>query len=452
MVLRRIIMREKIPHLKQIVCGIIAVLCVGLGLFIARDTQPPEIAAINQTVDYGTKLSVSDLVTIKDNRSQEFETSILSKNLRGLTIDYDNQFIVFDDVGSYEIKLSAADKAGNESEGKVLVDVKDSKAPELASFTSDVHTGYGEELKLHLNEKTSGDAIEIQAEDKTDISAQILGIKTADKKEVSTDSYVLNDNKTSIIFSDLGKYILTFSVLDEFSNSITGDVVVDVTDTTSPELKGIKTEYVLSENDDAPEYLDGVTAIDEIDGEITKNISLDAVNVSYGVVGEYTVVYSVSDNAGNICKKEIPVIVKDSTPPVLSLEKSSFTLTEGDSQPDYRSSISATDAIDGDLSGNIEIDDSDVDYDSPGTYYVTCRIADSNGNASSKKISVKIKAIQNEDDNDSGSDSGSSGGGTVLITRTGECYHTHKCGNGNYFPVSLSEALNRGLRPCKKCY
>ena len=48
-------MREKIPHLKQIVCGMIAVLCVGLGLFIARDTQPPEIAAINQTVDYGTK-------------------------------------------------------------------------------------------------------------------------------------------------------------------------------------------------------------------------------------------------------------------------------------------------------------------------------------------------------------------------------------------------------------
>ena len=51
-------------------------------------------------------------MTIKDNRSQEFETSILSKNLRGLTIDYDNQFIVFDDVGSYEIELSAADKAG----------------------------------------------------------------------------------------------------------------------------------------------------------------------------------------------------------------------------------------------------------------------------------------------------------------------------------------------------
>lgn len=46
----------------------------------------------------------------------------------------------------------------------------------------------------------------------------------------------------------------------------------------------------------------------------------------------------------------------------------------------------------------------------------------------------------------------SGSGGTVLITRTGECYHTHKCGNGTYFKVSLKEAKARGLRPCKKCY
>ena len=40
----------------------------------------------------------------------------------------------------------------------------------------------------------------------------------------------------------------------------------------------------------------------------------------------------------------------------------------------------------------------------------------------------------------------------VMITKTGECYHTHKCGNGTYFWVSFSEAQSRGLRPCQKCY
>ncbi|MFR2834769.1 MAG: hypothetical protein ACLTCX_12140, partial [Enterococcus sp.] len=40
----------------------------------------------------------------------------------------------------------------------------------------------------------------------------------------------------------------------------------------------------------------------------------------------------------------------------------------------------------------------------------------------------------------------------VMITRTGKKYHTHKCGNGTYFPATLSEALSKGLTPCEKCY
>lgn len=46
----------------------------------------------------------------------------------------------------------------------------------------------------------------------------------------------------------------------------------------------------------------------------------------------------------------------------------------------------------------------------------------------------------------------SSSGGSVYITRTGSKYHRCKCGNGNYYQVSLSEAKSRGLTPCSKCY
>lgn len=41
---------------------------------------------------------------------------------------------------------------------------------------------------------------------------------------------------------------------------------------------------------------------------------------------------------------------------------------------------------------------------------------------------------------------------TVYITATGAKYHTHQCGNGNYYPASLSTALAKGLTPCQKCY
>ena len=40
----------------------------------------------------------------------------------------------------------------------------------------------------------------------------------------------------------------------------------------------------------------------------------------------------------------------------------------------------------------------------------------------------------------------------VYVTPTGECYHTHACGRGNYYKASLSTAKSRGLRPCQKCY
>lgn len=40
----------------------------------------------------------------------------------------------------------------------------------------------------------------------------------------------------------------------------------------------------------------------------------------------------------------------------------------------------------------------------------------------------------------------------VYVTPTGSKYHTHKCGNGNFYQTTLSEAKARGLTPCKKCY
>lgn len=40
----------------------------------------------------------------------------------------------------------------------------------------------------------------------------------------------------------------------------------------------------------------------------------------------------------------------------------------------------------------------------------------------------------------------------VYVTRTGSKYHTHKCGNGNFYQTTLSAAKARGLTPCSKCY
>ena len=41
---------------------------------------------------------------------------------------------------------------------------------------------------------------------------------------------------------------------------------------------------------------------------------------------------------------------------------------------------------------------------------------------------------------------------TVYRTKSGKCYHyENPCGNGEYSPISLKEALDEGLDPCEKC-
>lgn len=70
----------------------------------------------------------------------------------------------------------------------------------------------------------------------------------------------------------------------------------------------------------------------------------------------------------------------------------------------------------------------------------------SSGTASTDSISEDSSSAS------SSADSGATNSQTVLVTRTGSKYHTHKCGNGTYYEATLDEALARGLTPCDKCY
>lgn len=78
-------------------------------------------------------------------------------------------------------------------------------------------------------------------------------------------------------------------------------------DTTAPVLSGV--DDVTVEQDSEFEPLAGVSATDDVDGDVT-----DAVKVSGSVdaakPGEYVLTYTVSDKAGNTATAESTVIVK----------------------------------------------------------------------------------------------------------------------------------------------
>ncbi|MGI9276709.1 MAG: immunoglobulin-like domain-containing protein [Endozoicomonas sp.] len=130
-----------------------------------------------------------------------------------------------------------------------------------------------------------------------------------------------------------------------------------------------------------------VTATDAVDGEIT---AIGYEGPFLFPLGDTTVYFTASDSAGNTGRAEATVTVSDQAGPVITLKgDSSLTLNVGEGFSDP--GATATDNVDGDLSGNIQISGS-VDVDSVGVYTLTYEVTDSAGNAAervTRSISVQ---------------------------------------------------------------
>lgn len=229
---------------------------------------------------------------------------------------------------------------------------------------------------------------------------------------------------------------------------------------TDTQLPTITAEQLTVEYGDTLNYSDLVSVTDDSSDQIELSVinsDLDGVTidednetVTLNVLGTVEITVSATDESGNVDEAKVSIVVEDHVQPVLSLSQTTFSLTVGDAAPNYVSVANASDNVEGDLTETISVDASKVNYNSPGTYEVIYAVSDSSGNVTYQTATVTVAARPQPAS--SSNETSGSGGSQVMITRTGECYHTHKCGNGTYFWVSFSEAQSRGLRPCQKCY
>jgi hypothetical protein len=163
-------------------------------------------------------------------------------------------------------------------------------------------------------------------------------------------------------------------------------------DTTSPVINGLKDfEYVIGDN--IPDFSNSITAIDDVDGDISTSITFDQTEVDFSTPGTYTVTVLVTDSSGNETEATFNVIVTlESIPPVISGAKD-FSFQRFSKEVDAFSGISALDNVDGDVTDKIVFDDSLVNYDAPGTYDAFYRVTDAAGNETEIKISVTITGL-----------------------------------------------------------
>lgn len=342
---------------KRRISAILAMALAGSMVLAGCGGSDFTLANENVTLELGETLSekAADYVKFKDNVSEEKQEEILSDT----TVDLSG--VDQDAIGEYEAMVVY--------DGKNLsftVQVQDTKAP-AASLVHDIaeaHTGVEvtaadlvtdivdaqdvmvkfvtssaapAEFEIpsadtaedaEVAEGDDADAVEAETPDE---SAQTDGEDARNATDATNDADVAYGESTDAVlvkgetnttetvigeelaetytFQAAGQYEITIRLTDASGNSTDLVQKVNVTDpdVTAPVIEGVDDITVYLNNE--PDYLDGVSASDDVDGDLTGSIVVDSSAVDVSTVGTYTATYSVKDAAGNETIETITVSV-----------------------------------------------------------------------------------------------------------------------------------------------
>ncbi|MCK9575119.1 MAG: DUF5011 domain-containing protein [Clostridia bacterium] len=158
-------------------------------------------------------------------------------------------------------------------------------------------------------------------------------------------------------------------------------------DKIKPEILGTA-NFTIEVNSNEPNWLNGVSATDDKDGDITVNIVVDDSNVILNTLGTYTLTYCVTDSSDNTESVTVNVNVIDTTDPeILGLVNRTV---EVNSSPNWLTGITATDSYNGNLTSSITVDDSNVNLTLLGTYQLNFTVKDSSDNEVTGTIDVIV--------------------------------------------------------------
>jgi hypothetical protein len=140
---------------------------------------------------------------------------------------------------------------------------------------------------------------------------------------------------------------------------------------------------------DSVSVMNGVTADDVEDGDITGSITIAGDTVDNATVGTYVVTYNVTDSDGLSATEKTRTynVVAEATnyPPVITVDPITVNLELGATTPDVLDGVTADDVEDGDITADLVAGGDTVDTTTAGTYVVTYDVTDSDGNDAVQK-------------------------------------------------------------------
>lgn len=162
------------------------------------------------------------------------------------------------------------------------------------------------------------------------------------------------------------------------------------TDGTYPVIQISSDIQEISVKDKDTEFLKGIVANDEKDGDLTNNIVIESISKFVDKENHIAnVTYVVKDSDNHVTKKTRKVKFTDYTSPRFSLSQPlCFNVGE---EIDVTKVIGATDCYDGDISSKVKLLSSTVRTSMAGEYAITAQVTNSLGDTTKLKAVVVIR-------------------------------------------------------------
>lgn len=289
--------------------------------------------------------------------------------------------------------------------GNINVEVNDNEEKQVKDDEGTNGEEKNEEEGDKKQEEESGEKPESKSE--PIISASDKTIKVGDKfnpldgvsaksgdGEDLTNKIEISDNEVNV--DKAGTYKVSYYVKDSNGKEAFKTITVTVEKDEEKEnsLPVINASDKTIELGSKFNPLDGVSASDEEDGDLTNNITIISSNVDVNKEGVYVVTYEVKDNDGGKARKSINITVvkkteKENKAPII--KASDKTIKKGQ-KFNPLDGVSASDEEDGDLTSKIKVVENKVDVNSIGKYSVSFEVTDSGGKSITKSINVTVEA------------------------------------------------------------
>lgn len=172
-----------------------------------------------------------------------------------------------------------------------------------------------------------------------------------------------------------------------------------VEDNTPPEISCDSDEISVSVNAEDAEILQGVTAVDNRDGDITDSVTISSMS-HFISKGRRTVTYIVFDKANQAGSIQRTLTYTDYTSPKIHLIKPlRYTPSEAD-KANLLEYMTAEDCLDGDITNQIRTTLSDSYYSlEPGEYELMIQVSNSAGDVCAVPVNVEIVDSSDREEN-----------------------------------------------------